>query len=204
MGNERFSFDSARVSPYHPAPMSKTHSPQLLPHTLLPHYVDPGKMAEQSAQLVLRTPLAAFKRLREVTLGDAGEVSVQLKFHRDARGVPNVRGVITATVEQTCQRCMSAVTVPLQADVNVFLLNDEVYADRLSEDDDYVVFEDDRLDLLELIEDELIMSLPLVARHEDCQPQAALTVLPEADDEPMPKKENPFRVLAGLKPSDTE
>jgi len=43
-----------------------------------------------------------------------------------------------------------------------------------------------------------------VARHEDCQPQAALTVLPEADDEPMPKKENPFRVLAGLKSSDTE
>ena len=184
--------------------MSQTHSPQLQPNTLLPHLVDPGKMAEQSAQLVLRTPLAAFKRLREVTLSDVGEASVQLAFHRDARGVPNLRGVITAVVEQTCQRCMNSVAVSLEANVNVFLLSDEAYADKLSEDDNYVVFDDDRLDLPGLIEDELIMSLPLVARHEDCQPQAALTVLPEADDEPMPKKENPFRVLAGLKPSDTE
>lgn len=184
------------MSPYHLAPMSETPS--------LPHLVDPGKMAEQSAQLVLRTPLAAFKRLREVTLGDDGDVSVKVRFRRDARGIPNLSGSVSATVEQTCQRCMSAVSVPVEADVNVFLLNDEAYADRLSEDDDYVVFGDDRLDLPELLEDELIMALPLVARHEDCQPQAALTVLPEAGDEPMPKKENPFRVLAGLKPSDTE
>jgi len=179
--------------------MSQTHSPQSLPH-----FVDPGKLAEQSAQLVLRTPLSLFKRLREVTLSDDGEVNMQLAFHRDARGVPGLRGVMTAVVEQTCQRCMSPVTVSLQADVDVYLLNDESYADRLSEEDDYVVFDEDRLDLHELLEDELIMSLPLVARHEDCQPQAALTVLPEADDEPMPKKENPFRVLAGLKSSDTK
>ncbi len=184
------------MNPYHPAPMSET--------PLLPHLVDPGKMAEQSAQLVLRTPLAAFKRLREVTLSDDGDVSVKIRFRRDARGIPNLSGSVSATVEQTCQRCMSSVSVPVEADVNVFLLNDEAYADRLSEDDDYVVFGDDRLDLPELLEDELIMALPLVARHEDCQPQAALTVLPEADDEPMPKKENPFRVLAGLKPSDAE
>ena len=183
--------------------MSETHS-QPRSNLLLPHFVDPGKMAEQTAQLVLRTPLSAFRRLREVTLSDEGEVSVQVRFHRDVRGVPNLSGELTATVLQTCQRCMSAVEVLLQANVNVFLLSDEAYADRLSEDDDYVVFGEDRLDLPELLEDELILALPLVARHEDCQPQAALTVLPEPDDEPMPKKENPFRVLAGFKPSDAE
>lgn len=183
--------------------MSETHSPPR-PNLHLPHFVDPGKMAEQNAQLVLDAPLAAFKRLREVTLSDDGDVSVKVRFHRDVRGVPHLRGELTATVVQTCQRCMGDVDVPLQADVNVFLLSDEAHADRLGDDDDYVVFGDDRLDLLELLEDELIMALPLVACHEDCQPQAALTVLPEPDDEPMPKKENPFRVLAGLKPSDAE
>jgi uncharacterized protein len=52
------------------------------------------------------------------------------------------------------------------------------------------------LDLVELIEDELLLALPLVPRHETC-PQPLLAGEPEAlaDDEPP----HPFAALAALK-----
>lgn len=168
----------------------------------LPHLIEPGKWADRCAELKLRLPLARFTRLLQGAQGSDGEVVVDCRFARDVRGLPHLQGRIATELQMTCQRCLAPVAMPLQAEVDVWLLGDEAQAERLSEEEDYTVFEDGHLDLPELLEDELILALPLVARHEDCEPQAAMT-----EDEPVVapvEKENPFSILARLKQPDAE
>jgi len=168
----------------------------------LPHLIEPAKWADREARLNAVVPLGRFDRLLEGAVARTGDVEVRLSFSRDARGLPHLAGELRTALPLTCQRCLEAVDMPVAAEVDVFLLSDEALAERLGEEEDYVVFDDGQLDLPELLEDELILAMPLVARHDDCEPQVALSE-PEPVAEPA-KKENPFQVLAGLKLQDGE
>ena len=107
----------------------------------------------------------------------------------------------SAEVPLTCQRCLGPVQVTLQLD-RWFRL---VATEALSEAEDHVCEEDllalePRPSLIELLEDELLMALPLVPMHETCPvavPMASAD-LPE-EDEAAPARPNPFQALAQLK-----
>jgi len=169
----------------------------------LPHLIDPGKWADRLAVLETRLPLAPFKRLLDGALDSRGEVVVACRFSRDARHLPHLQGTLATTLKLTCQRCLAPVDMPVETAVDVWLLDDEARAERLADEEDYVVCDDGQLDLHALLEDELILALPLVARHEACEAQ-----VPLSDPEPEPvaaaKTENPFQVLAGFKPTTPE
>lgn len=97
-----------------------------------------------------------------------------------------------------CQRCLQVMDVPLAAERSFLFVADEVTAARLDEaiEDDVLVLSR-HLDLIELVEDELILTLPLVPRHELC-PEA----LPMRPDEPQAaddEEPHPFAALAALK-----
>lgn len=104
-----------------------------------------------------------------------------------------------AQVSLTCQRCLQPVQASLQVDRWIRLVRDEELAASLdAESDDDVLALGGRLDLLELVEDELLLELPLVPRHEQC-PTSLPTVAASVEfDEPV-EKPNPFAVLAALK-----
>ena len=70
-----------------------------------------------------------------------------------------------------CTRCLQRVAVPLSADHRFLLVADEALAARAdAETDEYDVLVGSRhFDVLELVEDEVIMALPLVPRHDDCR-----------------------------------
>ncbi len=100
------------------------------------------------------------------------------------------------TVTQQCQRCLQPMAVPLAVDRWFRFAASEEEAERLDEEsEDDVLVESRRFDLPALIEDELILALPLVPRHEACpQPLA----VPAAEDatEAAP---NPFAALEALR-----
>lgn len=107
----------------------------------------------------------------------------------------------TASVPLTCQRCLGAVQTPLEIDHWFRMVADEAAAE--AQDDDC---EEDLLaleplpNLVEVLEDELIMGLPLVPMHEEC-PQGLVN---PAEDRSLPateaeEKPHPFAALAALK-----
>jgi len=169
----------------------------------LPHLIDPGKWADRLASVETRLPLSRFGRLVEGALGTDGDVAVSCRFSRDARHLPRLQGTLATTLKLTCQRCLAPVDMSVSAEVDVWLLDDEARAERLADEEDYVVCEDGQIDLPALLEDELILAMPLVARHEDCDTLVPLAA-PEMEPEAPAKKENPFQMLAGFKPSRTE
>ncbi|MDQ8036007.1 MAG: YceD family protein [Pedobacter sp.] len=172
----------------------------------LPQYIDAQKWADREAVINQVIPLSGFVRLCEGAASNEGEVSVNVRIHRDAQGLFVVDGEMSTQVALVCQRCLEPVMTPIDASVQLWLLRDESVADRLPDDADYLVLDEEgRISLADALEDELILALPLVAAHDDCEAyQLQAGEIAEVDDEEPPKRENPFQVLAGLKTDDTK
>jgi uncharacterized protein len=97
-----------------------------------------------------------------------------------------------------CQRCLQPMCVPLHAERRVFFVVGEEAAAALDADsDDDVLALTPAFDLADLIEDELLLALPLVPRHEQC-PEPLPRAFVE-DDPAIDPADNPFAVLAALK-----
>lgn len=135
-------------------------------------------------------------------------------WHQPLGGEPEIRLHLRAqaTVRQTCQRCLQGLPLSLSVDRLFRFVADEAQAAALDDDSEEDVLPLDRSwDLLELLEDELIMALPLVPRHEVCPEPLPLATAPpppvgEAHQAasveplaPLQERRNPFAVLAQLK-----
>ncbi len=103
-----------------------------------------------------------------------------------------------ATAHLTCQRCLQPVEAPLTVERSFLFARDEEQAaalDAQSEDD--VLTLSRSLDTQELIEDELLLALPLVPRHEICP--APLSHGADELPQETEQRPNPFAALAALK-----
>ncbi|WP_181919345.1 YceD family protein [Alkalilimnicola ehrlichii] len=124
-----------------------------------------------------------------------------LRFGRDQGGRPIVEGRVRAKVERICQRCLEACEESIDTQLLLGIVGSEAEAELLpSEYDPWLVSDRERTSTL--IEDELILALPLLALHDkeiDCIPQEALSAGNGSIAETAQKRENPFAALADLK-----
>lgn len=104
----------------------------------------------------------------------------------------------------TCQRCLQPMVMPLALDQRLRFVQGESQAEALdAESEDDVLALARWMDLRELVEDELLLALPLVPRHETCPQPLPVPVGLESDAGPAPEegfeKPNPFAALRALK-----
>lgn len=164
--------------------------------------------AKQGQVLEGLWPLTSLTRLQESTHAQTNvdihaDVAWQLRGEsRAARsGPPEIWLHLqsSANVALTCQRCLQSVTQHISAERSFRFVHGEATAaelDAQSEDD--VLALSRFLDARELTEDELLLSLPLVPRHDVCpQPLVAPGGASEAEDDA--QQEHPFAALAQLK-----
>ncbi|MGH8494055.1 MAG: YceD family protein [Moraxellaceae bacterium] len=164
----------------------------------LPQYIDAQKWADRETVIDQIYPLESFTRVCEGAASNAGEVKVNVRIRRDVQGLFVVEGEIAAHVALVCQRCLEPVATDIETSMQLWLLRDEEQADRLPDDADYLVLDEEgRIAFADALEDELILALPLVAAHEDCE--AYQLQAGEIAEVETPKRENPFQVLADLK-----
>ena len=130
----------------------------------------------------------------------------ELREHTDAEADVWLHLEANASIALTCQRCMQAVVMPLEVDqwYRFVATEDIAMAQDDASEEDLLVMEP-QFDLLALLEDELLMALPLVPMHEQCPESASkasqsVTQSTATMDEYKPaEKPNPFAVLAQLK-----
>lgn len=168
-----------------------------------PSKLDVEALAKAGETLDGVWPVADLERLAASAVGGAatGEVSWQAQGeHRAVRGgEPQVWLHLKADtrVMLECQRCLQPVPVEVNAQRSFLFVHGENAAAELDADsEDDVLALTRALDLKGLVEDELLLELPLVPRHEAC-PEP----LQVAAEEPagIEEKPNPFAVLASLK-----
>jgi len=144
----------------------------------LPVELDPALLARRGRALHGHVPVRDFHRLAHWLADTAGELRFELDFGRDDHGRPCLRGHARGEVWLECQRCLAAYPLPLDRRFDLVLVVDEAEAAALPEEIDAVVMGESReTRLVDLVEDELILALPLIPRCEvatDCRPGAAL------------------------------
>ena len=107
---------------------------------------------------------------------------------------------VQATLPMLCQRCLTPVDVPLEVDRWFRFVADEATAELLDDDAEEDLLAISReFNLRELIEDELLMSLPVVASHEDCPVAVVMESSSEDFDAAEEEKPNPFASLSNFK-----
>lgn len=174
----------------------------------VPNQVDPFRLAGRAERIEGRLSLTRAERLAELAARPPGEGEVRLLFSRDAYGMIRVEGEVRTRLWLQCQRCLEPFQCDLEAHVDLVLVETDAEAERLLEQGrESALIENDRLDLLELAEEELLLAMPLIPMHpsaEDCSPEARDLLSATDHDEP-PQDEggsSPFAVLAGLKKTD--
>lgn len=176
---------------------SREHDPQRL---------DVARAAAQAAALSGRWPLATLTRLSiDAAAGGDSDVSWSARFEqRSSSGgsaQPWLHLRAQARAARQCQRCLEPVLLPLEVDRWLRFAGSEEEAAALdAESDDDVLALSRRFDLRELVEDELLLALPLVPRHDACAPPLARA--DEAEPPPADALSHPFAALAALKRPD--
>jgi len=167
----------------------------------LPKQVDVRKLVASDASIAAREPLSSFKRLGAMLEGGEGDVEVQLQFFVDEQRLRRIDGSVKTEVKVLCQRCLQPMAVALDSDFAVAVVWSDDEAEHLPRELDPYIAGEEPQDIRDLIEDELIISLPFVSYHEPGQCAAAGYENPEPEPEvPAPSRENPFKVLEKLKP----
>lgn len=174
--------------------------------------LDVRAFAQASAHFQVDDPLARFGRLSDEQHGMVDQASVQrVRWRAQGELRPHATGGAPAVwlhlqadtvVALTCQRCLGVVDVPLSVDRWFRFVADEATASAEDDDcDEDVLALEPRPSLYELLEDELLMELPLVPMHDTCPVpvimQVADPAVVAADGEP--ERKNPFAELARLK-----
>lgn len=136
----------------------------------LPEQVDHRKLANHAGIVEGYIPLNRFTRLIGLLQNDEGEVAVRLSFGKGIGGGTQVTGTISAKGEMICQSCMALFVKSIECQLDVVIVNDESRAEKLPTEQDVLVAEDKLVPLVDLIEDELILAIPMIPRHDqvDC------------------------------------
>lgn len=180
------------------------------PREFNPLRLDVQAFAEAGAELSGAWPLATLERLAAGASADAPPAARD-QVHWSARGTcrrragaaPEWRLELRArtAIRLECQRCLQPLETVVEFDRPLRFVAGEQEAAALDADSDEDVLVLSRsLDLRELVEDELLLALPLVPRHAACPaPLAAAAEPAPAEGEAAPARPNPFAALAALK-----
>ena len=157
--------------------------------------IDGFEFARREETLAGKVPIARFERLADLLAGYTGDLRAEVMGEHDGEGHPCLRLRMAGKVELRCQRCLEAMAWPVAIDRVLRLVApgqdwpgvDGVEVDSAAPD---AIEAEGELALLPLLEDEILLSLPIAPRHERCE-----SLLGGKKD----LAPSPFAVLARLK-----
>lgn len=166
----------------------------------LPEIIEPLHLADKRGELKGQIPISSLQRIADMLFDDAGLVTVELFFGREGR-LAKVEGRISAVLQLKCQSCLQAVEWSVDSVVKLGIVGSIDQANRLPDDYEPLLVEQDTIPLRNVIEDELLLSLPVYPKHQhSCfvsHSDSNKTNAPSRDSQSA--RENPFSILANLK-----
>jgi len=180
-----------------------------------PERIDAVKMFARMGSITADLPLARLKRFSAQLSADskARSIAVDLQFGRDEEGRRLLSASLDGKVPVACQRCLQDMELELHSELSLLVFDTE---EELAElpfggaggegSREGVVMTEDGLDVVALIEDELLLSLPMIPMHDDPSCNRVLNELKEGGTggESAENRPNPFAVLAALKTAKPE
>lgn len=166
----------------------------------LPLTIDPKRAAQKQLDYVGYYPADCAVRLSESVVSIDSDIDATLSFAIDNQRLVVISGSASVEVTLACQRCNKEFKRVVYAQYCFCPVKDDEQAEALPDGYDPIEVDDfGEVDLLSLIEDEIILSLPIVPVHEieHCEVSEADMVFGKLPEEA--EKPNPFAILASLK-----
>ena len=163
----------------------------------LPTYIDLRRLAEQEVLLEGSTPLLQMERLCACLLDvkQTDHVVARFEFNKSQPGLYVMQANIQATLRLQCQRCMEPMDFKAAVSPRFALVTTEQEMESLPLSYEPLWGTEGLVSLLETIEDELLLTLPIVPRHDEiCLPMMVVDHI----DLPI-QAESPFSALAAVK-----
>lgn len=170
-----------------------------------PTRLDIKALALSGQEIVGRDHLSNFARLMPDLRGQSPDVALtwtargEMRLGASGEQEPWLHLALNTALPLVCQRCMGPVDVPVSSSrVFRFVANEDeaLTQDEECEEDLLVISRE--FNLQELIEDELVMEVPLIPKHEVCPVPVKLEAADAEFDAPETTKPNPFAALSGL------
>ena len=164
--------------------------------------------ATEGGQLAGQWPGATLTRLAESQTPSPDGALPEVTWSAQAERLPAAAGdaewwlslAAQSPVWLTCQRCLQPFEVPLAFERRLRFVHGEAEAEALdAESEDDVLALSRSLDLRELIEDELLLALPIVPRHDVCPQPLPMAAGADEVEEGLPERPHPFAALQALK-----
>lgn len=170
-------------------------------HARLMHarpFIDSPDFARNGREISGEVPVSELPRLLDVLENPQGVLSYTVRGVVDKQGTPALDVSISGSCRLRCQRCLNALEHAIRIDTRV-LLRSQAELDALDdsvaevEEEFDCILADAHMDVLDLLEEEILLSLPIAPKHEFGGCQAA------DDKDAKEEKQQPFAVLAKLK-----
>jgi len=159
-------------------------------------FIDSLDFASKGREISGKVPVSDLPRLQDILESPQGILSYTVRGGVDKQGSHYLHLSVTGKCRLLCQRCLEGMDHPVQLDIRL-LLRDQASLDALDEADVEEAFDsilaDAHLDVLNLLEEEILLSLPIAPKHEPGACQAAGGENRQEDER------HPFAVLAKLK-----
>ncbi len=167
----------------------------------VPAILDSRKVFRQGLLVEGSIAVAELKQLCSMLSSAEGRVNARLEFGFDDARRRKIEGRVYGELSLQCQRCLDTVRVAVSEPVNLAVVSSEDSARQLPADIDPLLDVNEEIRPAELIEEQMILGLPIVATHEHCEPHTASVTPPSkaSDKQSAPSTSNPFAVLAALK-----
>jgi uncharacterized protein len=147
-------------------------------------------------------PLSELPRVSQELSATDGDASGNVRFSRQlGQAVATLE--VSAQPELVCQRCMQPMRWPVKVESRIALVSDYDAADRVPEGMEVFLVEADSVSVRDLVDEEIMLALPHVARHEEGSECAGRKMqLPghevEADEAFAAEVQKPFAQLGEL------
>src|SRR5258706_4271917 len=129
--------------------------------------LDVAAIARERGTFELKLPIAELPRLAGTLSSDACELAVQVTGDTTRRREPPITCIIRGSVVTDCQRCLEPLQQRIDIRSQLVFVADETRLPAVEDEEpevDYLVLEA-ALDLRELVQDEVILALPVAPAH---------------------------------------
>lgn len=169
----------------------------------LPQYVDPRRLSIQGKTLTGSVDASLCSRVKEAVKEINSSINVSLSFYLEDQGRKIVNIKASGSVKVICQRCLSSMPLQLECDTILCIVWSEEEADALPKNLEAWILPEDKGNLIDLIQDELLLALPFIAYHkkEECNPLDTKIVSKGLNNKTkeVKTKSSPFEILKSLK-----
>ncbi|KFZ31782.1 metal-binding protein [Pseudidiomarina salinarum] len=167
----------------------------------VPVTADPVKSAGKQLSYLGLVPGAALVRLQDLLVEPCPDVDVSVHFDVDPQDIKHLKGQASVEVVVACERCGDAMRLLLLTDFAYAPVTKRQKATDMPEQYEPVELDElGEVNLHQLIEDELILAMPVVAKHDERECRIDSNAMQWGKiDTASETKENPFAVLQELK-----